>query len=85
MNERDFAAKKRADWDQLQSLVTRANRRRGLKSLSRDEILSIGPLYRRVSSDLARARSGNANPDLIKHLNGLVGRSHALLYSRSDF
>ncbi len=80
MNEREFAAKKRADWDQLQALVTRANRRRGLKSLTRDELVSLGPLYRRVSSDLARARSNDANPDLIKHLNGLVGRSHALLY-----
>lgn len=80
MNEREFATKKRADWDRLASIVARANSRSGLKSLSRDDILALGSLYRRASSDLSRARSNNINPDLVTHLNGLVGQAHALLY-----
>src|SRR5580658_931524 len=80
MNEREFAARKREDWDRLASIVARANARSGLRSLSREDILALGPLYRRASSDLSRARSHDTSPDLIVHLNGLVGRAHALLY-----
>ncbi len=49
MNEREFASKKREDWDKLASIVTRANGVTGVKSLSRDDVLALGPLYRRVS------------------------------------
>jgi uncharacterized membrane protein SpoIIM required for sporulation len=80
MNEREFASKKRRDWDKLASIVARANRISGVRSLSHDDILALAPLYRRVSSDLSRARTHDANSDLIAHLNGLVGQAHALLY-----
>lgn len=80
MNERDFVSKKRADWDRLAGLIERANRRRGLRALSREDVLEIGPLYRRVSSDLAYARARAVSEDLVAHLNSLVGRAHALLY-----
>jgi hypothetical protein len=80
MDERDFVTKKRADWDRLAALVSKANSKGGVRNLSRDEILSLGPLYRRASSDLAYARAHATSQDLVLHLNGLVGRSHALLY-----
>jgi len=80
MNEREFAAKKREDWDKLASIVLRANGKTGLKSLHREEILALGSLYRRASSDLSRARTQAISPDLEAHLNGLVGQAHALLY-----
>ncbi|HLK58045.1 MAG TPA: stage II sporulation protein M [Chthonomonadaceae bacterium] len=80
MDERDFVSKKRQAWDQLAALIAKANGKGGLKSLSREEILSLGPLYRRVSSDLAYARAHAVSTDLAVHLNGLVGRAHALLY-----
>jgi uncharacterized membrane protein SpoIIM required for sporulation len=43
-------------------------------------VRTLGPLYRRVSSDLAYARANATSDDLVLHLNGLVGRAHALLY-----
>ncbi len=80
MDERDFVSKKREAWDRLTALIDKANGKRGVRGLSREEILSLGPLYRRASSDLAYARAHAINKDLILHLNGLVGRSHAMLY-----
>ena len=80
MDERDFVSKKREAWDRLTGLIDKANGKRGVRGLSRDEILSLGPLYRRASSDLAYARAHAINKDLVLHLNGLVGRAHALLY-----
>lgn len=84
MNERDFVARKRGTWDRLEALVKAANRRGGLSRLGRDELLSLGPLYRRVSSDLAYARTHTASADLVVHLNAVVGRAHALLYNASS-
>ena len=80
MDERDFVSKKREAWDRLTGLIDKANGKGGVRGLSRDEILSLGPLYRRASSDLAYARAHAVNKDLVLHLNGLVGRAHALLY-----
>lgn len=80
MDERDFVSKKREAWDRLTALIDKANGKGGIRGLTRDEILSLGPLYRRASSDLAYARAHAINKDLILHLNGLVGRAHALLY-----
>src|ERR1700760_394665 len=80
MDERDFVSRKREAWDRLTALIDKANGAGGVKALSREEILSLGPLYRRASSDLAYARAHAINKDLILHLNGLVGRAHALLY-----
>lgn len=80
MDERDFVGKKRADWDRLATLISKANGRQGIRALTREEILAFGPLYRRASSDLAYARAHATSSDLVQHLNGLVGRAHALLY-----
>ncbi len=81
MNEREFAQKKREDWERLTALTEKANGKKGLRSLSRDELLLLGPLYRRVASDLAAARAQSISPDLTLHLNAIVGQAHALLYS----
>jgi uncharacterized membrane protein SpoIIM required for sporulation len=80
MNERDFVNKKRADWDRLAALISQAVGQRGVRGLSREDVRQLGPLYRRVSSDLAYARLHATNSDLIAHLNGLVGRAHALMF-----
>lgn len=80
MNEREFVDKKRADWDRLAALVQRAGGVTGVRVLTREEIQELGPLYRRVSSDLAYARLHASSADLVVHLNGIVGRAHALLF-----
>jgi uncharacterized membrane protein SpoIIM required for sporulation len=80
MDERSFVDKKRADWDRLAELIVKAGRFNGVRSLSREEVKELGPLYRRASSDLAYARAHATSSDLVLHLNGLVGRAHALLF-----
>ncbi len=80
MDEREFVNQKRAGWDRLAALVAKAGGKQGVRALSRDDLLTLGPLYRRVSSDLAYARAHAVSPDLTTHLNGLAGRAHALLY-----
>jgi uncharacterized membrane protein SpoIIM required for sporulation len=80
MDERDFVSKKREAWDRLAALVAKANGKGGVRALNREEIQALGPLYRRASSDLAYARAHATSQDLVLHLNGLVGRAHALLY-----
>lgn len=80
MDERGFVSKKRGDWDRLEALIVKAGGRQGVRGLSREELLALGPLYRRASSDLAYARAHAITPDLVTHLNGLVGRAHAMLY-----
>jgi uncharacterized membrane protein SpoIIM required for sporulation len=80
MNERDFVNKKRADWDRLTALIAKAGGTQGVRVLSRDEVRELGPLYRRASSDLAQARLHATSSDLVLHLNGLVGRAHALMF-----
>ncbi|HLV79562.1 MAG TPA: stage II sporulation protein M [Chthonomonadaceae bacterium] len=80
MDERGFVSKKRADWVRLESLISKAGGRQGVRGLGREELLALGPLYRRASSDLAYARARAISPDLVAYLNGLVGRAHALMY-----
>lgn len=80
MDERDFVSKKREVWDRLSAIIEKAGGTKGLRALDRSEILELGPLYRRVSSDLAYARAHAVSSDLIMHLNSLVGKTHALLY-----
>jgi uncharacterized membrane protein SpoIIM required for sporulation len=80
MNERDFVTQKRETWEQLARLVEKAKGARGLRALDRAELQSLGPLYRRVATDLAYARARATSDDLVLHLNDLVGRAHALLY-----
>ena len=71
---------RREDWDHLERMIQKVNQRRGARNLSREDLECFGPLYRRVSSDLAYVRLNNMNEDLSLHLNRLVGQAHALLY-----
>jgi uncharacterized membrane protein SpoIIM required for sporulation len=80
MNERDFAQKKQSDWDKLAAIVRVANSTAGKRALTTEQLLSLGPLYRRASADLARARRHALSPDLVEYLNALVGQAHSLLY-----
>ncbi len=62
-------------------LLDKATTSEGLRSMSRDELMDITPLYRRVSSDLAMARTRNLSPDLIEHLNYVTARAHAQIFT----
>ncbi len=80
MDEREFVKRKREGWEQLAALVEKASGKGNVRALSREELLALGPLYRRACSDLAYARVHAVSADTLAHLNQLVGQAHALLY-----
>lgn len=71
-------------WQRLSELTDRAQNS-GLGSLSNAELHEMGILYRRASSDLARAKTRysdtNAGRALTRSLNDLVLRAHTQVYS----
>ncbi len=81
MTERQFVEMKHAGWERLSSLLDRASTTDGLRRLSREELKDITPLYRRVSSDLAMARTRSLSPDLVEHLNYLTARAQAQIFT----
>ncbi len=73
----EFVARRTPDWRRLEDLLTRAG---GRSSFSpRDALLLVG-LYRRTTSDLARAQRDWPGEGVTGYLNGLVARGHAALY-----
>ncbi len=77
----EFIERRRPSWDELNRLVLRTGTRTGVKSLTRDELRRLGPLYRQAAADLAYVRLRGADPALKEHLNALVLRAHGLLYA----
>ena len=51
-----------------------------MKSLSNDDVLLFGHLYRRVTSALSTARSQDINDSHIEYLNQLAARSYGYIY-----
>jgi uncharacterized membrane protein SpoIIM required for sporulation len=80
MDERSFVDSRTEAWDRLAKLVQKASASGGLRTLSREELRELGPLYRRVASDLAFARVQGFSQDVVDHLNNLTARAHAILY-----
>lgn len=84
MTAEHFVQTHRAQWQRLDELVSRANKQK-LSSLGDDELHELGILYRRAAADLARAQTRlattHAGRELVRSLNDLVLRAHAVLYS----
>src|SRR2546421_2323893 len=80
MDEKEFTQNRQQTWQRLTQILNKAGTGGKLRDLSREEVKSLGPLYRRTASDLAYARAHDAGPQLVSHLNGLVGRAYGLLY-----
>ena len=76
MNIERFLAERRNVWDDLEKLPKRAED----VELSRAEMHELVELYRRTCSDLNRARSFTANPEVLGHLNQLTGRAYRFIY-----
>lgn len=76
MNIERFLTDRRPVWDALDALLTRADD----VALSRTEMQELVELYRRTCSDLNRARSQTANPEILGHLNQLTGRAYRFIY-----
>jgi uncharacterized membrane protein SpoIIM required for sporulation len=76
-----FLAERTDAWEELDRLVGSANGR--LERLQPGEIMRLGELYRVAASDLALARRNFPLAAGTQHLQGLVVRAHALVYSRA--
>lgn len=66
-------------WDRLQLLVDQIDRS-GLKSLTHEELMEFGRLYRRASSDLSYAQTHGLDPNVRQYLNQLIGRAYGHVY-----
>lgn len=78
MNEEAFVKKREPDWQRLTALCDKADASPAL--LSATELHEFIRTYRRVSSDLARARTESSNIQLIEFLNDLCTRAYSQLY-----
>jgi uncharacterized membrane protein SpoIIM required for sporulation len=74
---------RRATWDRLEALVTRA-RRRGLRGLTEAELHELTRLYPTAAVDVARARVVQADPGTQQRMNQLAIAAHGLLYRRAS-
>lgn len=76
MNIERFLTERRPVWESLDALLGRAED----VDLSRAEMQELVELYRRTCSDLNRARSQTANPEILGYLNQLTGRAYRFIY-----
>jgi uncharacterized membrane protein SpoIIM required for sporulation len=76
LNIERFLADRRGVWDELDALLKRAED----GALTRTEMHQLVSLYRRTCSDLNRARSHTANPEVLGFLNQLTGRAYRFIY-----
>ncbi|MEA2238073.1 MAG: hypothetical protein QOC81_2797 [Thermoanaerobaculia bacterium] len=76
MNIDRFIAEHTPVWEQLDELLSRAED----AEVSREELHELVALYRRTCSDLNRARSYTANPEILGYLNQLTGRAYRFIY-----
>jgi uncharacterized membrane protein SpoIIM required for sporulation len=84
MNVKRWIARREPNWKQLDELLTRIEKR-GLRSLSTQEIKNLASLYRSVSADLARARTNQVQVGntLVQDLQRLTSRGYSQIYQGS--
>ena len=80
MDERSYIEQKQESWKRLSETIERV-RKLGAKSLSGEQLKTLGAQYRAVVSDLSFVRSQGASDGLILHLNELAGRAHGVIYA----
>lgn len=83
MNEAVFVKRSKPDWLRLETYAARLDGRGN--RLSGAELFSFVSLYRKVTGDLARARTLKMRPDLVDYLNQLVGRVHFRVYATQPY
>ncbi len=79
MDLRETVGKNRPSWERLEMLMAQA-RSRGLSTLAPAELKELGMLHRKVSADLATARTFHGESRLVGYLNDLALRSHNMVY-----
>ena len=74
-----FIAQRRPAWERLEQIANRL-RRRGGRAGGAHDIEQLLHLYQQVTADLASLRTMEADPELIRWVNRLVVRVHAIIY-----
>ncbi len=75
----DFRRERERLWVELESLVDQAERR-GLRSLTSDELYRLPALYRAAVSSLSVARAISLDRNMLDYLESLVARSYFCVY-----
>ena len=76
-----FVETNRSSWERLAYLLKRVESS-GLRSLAPEDLEDLGRLYRQIATHLAQARAERRDPNVIEHLNLLLGKAHAAIYTR---
>ncbi|MBY0550492.1 MAG: stage II sporulation protein M [Candidatus Obscuribacterales bacterium] len=79
MNVERWVAGRQLTWQKLEDLLKQAEKK-SLASLTREQLQSLGRLYRSAASDLSRARAMGLGPDITAYLNNLVVKGHNQVY-----
>lgn len=79
--ESAFVERRRADWEELDSLVHLAQTK-GEKKLLPVSVAKLPALYRDVCADLSRAQAARYGAPLLEYLEGLTASAHAVLYGK---
>ncbi len=82
MNIQRWIGRREASWRRLDALLQQVEKR-GLKSLTADEIRTLASLYRSTAADLARARTHQVGNRIVQHLQTLTTRSYSQIYQGS--
>jgi uncharacterized membrane protein SpoIIM required for sporulation len=76
-----FLHKRRPDWRRLEEIVERVENS-GPMTLSDDEAVTFGRLYRRAASDLNQAQTFVSGEATVRFLNDLVARAYLAIYGK---
>ncbi|MGF1537562.1 MAG: stage II sporulation protein M [Elainellaceae cyanobacterium] len=79
MNIRRWIARREPSWQRLNGLLAQVEKR-GVQSLTSDQVQQLASLYRSASADLARAKTHHLGEHLTDELQRLVSRSYSLIY-----
>lgn len=74
-----FVALRQPAWEGFRARAGEVERK-GLKTLSGDELAGFAAEYRRVAADLARARTYGVDPRVLAYLERVVSTGHNALY-----
>jgi uncharacterized membrane protein SpoIIM required for sporulation len=82
MDLASFLRHRRADWQRLESILKRVEGS-GLGTLTEEQAVEFGRLYRRAASDLNQAQTFVRGDATVEYLNDLVARCYLVIYAKT--
>jgi len=81
----DVLAKRRLQWNQLETYLSNAQSPKGTRNWSPEQVLEFSALYRSACTDLALSQAYRLPPQTVDYLHHLVGRAHNQLYRSQKY